>query len=189
MDSAQDLDAGSSLVVNTHDLGRGSGQSMRLRRTAEAPADLGISVIGVPVGSPVEFELWLESAGDGVLVTGTASVTLVGQCVRCLADLSETSVADIQELYLYPGNVTEDQDKDEVCQLVGELLDLEPALRDAVVIDLPFQPLCRPDCQGLCPQCGTDLNADPEHQHQQPTDPRWAALSDWLPGPVDEQHN
>lgn len=189
MDSAQDLDARSSLVVDTHDLGRGPGLEMQLHRVAEAPADLGIGVIGVREESPVELDLRLESAGDGVFVSGTATVTLTGECVRCLAKLSQTSVVDIQELYFYPGNVPEGDDTDEVCQLVGELLDLEPALRDAVVLELPFQPLCRPDCQGLCPQCGMDLNAEPEHQHFEPVDPRWAPLADWLASPPDSTQN
>jgi uncharacterized protein len=182
MDSARYPASDAGLVVNTHELGRGPGRAMRLHRQVDAPADLGIGVIGVPAGSPVELDLQLESAGEGVLVTGTAGVILVGQCVRCLADLSEESVADLQELYLYPENVAADDDPDEIRQLSGELLDLEPALRDAVVIDLPFQPLCRPDCAGLCSQCGADLNAEPGHQHAASSDPRWAALSDWLAG-------
>lgn len=189
MNSAQGLDARSSLVVDTHDLGRGPGLEMHLHRVAEAPADLGIGVIGVVEESPVELDLRLESAGDGVFVSGTATVTLTGECVRCLAELSDTSVADIQELYFYPGNVPEDDEPDEVSQLVGELLDLEPALRDAVVLELPFQPLCRPDCQGLCSQCGTDLNTAPDHEHPEPIDPRWAALSDWLTSQPDQSQN
>lgn len=180
MNSAHNPDAGSSLVVDTHQLGRGPGRSMQVQRTAEAPAELGIAVIGVPAGSPVDIDVKVESAGEGVLVTGTATVGLVGQCVRCLADLSQHLVADIQELYFYPDNAPDDEDEDEVYELVGELLDLEAVLRDAVVIDLPFQPLCRPDCRGLCAQCGADLNADPDHEHAEPIDPRWAALGEWL---------
>lgn len=189
MDSAHNLDAGSSLVVDTHQLGRGPGRSMQVQRTAEAPAELGIGVIGVPAGSPVELDLKLESAGEGVLVTGTATAGLVGQCVRCLVDLSERLVADLQELYFYPDNVPEDEDQDEVYHLVGELLDVEPALRDAVVIDLPFQPLCRPDCRGLCSQCGADLNTDPGHEHAEPLDPRWAALGEWLADDAEGSQN
>jgi uncharacterized protein len=90
---------------------------------------------------------------------------------------------DFQELYVYPDKLDSESDdadsEDEVRYLIGDLLDLEPVLRDAVVLDLPFQPLCRPDCAGLCPECGTDLNADPEHQHDTPVDPRWTGLSSW----------
>ncbi|QGN35343.1 DUF177 domain-containing protein [Microlunatus sp. Gsoil 973] len=153
---------------------------MLVRRTAEAPADLGIEVIGVPQGSPVEFDLRLESVVEGVLVTGTAEVRLAGQCVRCLVELTDTSVVDFQELYVYPGNEAGDAEtEDEIRHLEGDLLDLEPVLRDSVVLDLPFQPLCRPDCLGLCPDCGADLNEDPEHEHDAPIDPRWAGLGSW----------
>jgi len=178
--AARPLDARSDLVIDTYELGRGAGRSMLVRRTAEAPAELGIEVIGVPQGSPVEFDLRLESVVEGVLVTGTAEVRLAGQCVRCLVDLTDTSVVDFQELYVYPGNETGDADtEDEIRHLEGDLLDLEPVLRDSVVLDLPFQPLCRPDCLGLCPECGADLNEDPEHSHDAPIDPRWAGLESW----------
>lgn len=70
-----------------------------LRRTAEAPADLGIGVIGVPEGSPVELDLKLEAVGEGVLVTGTAVVVLAGECTRCLTPISDTMEIDIQELF------------------------------------------------------------------------------------------
>ena len=66
---------------------------------------------------------------------------------------------------------------DEVSTLEGDLLDLEPLLRDAVVLALPFQPLCEDDCPGLCPECGVRLADDPEHSHEAPVDPRWAGLA------------
>ena len=58
----------------------------------------------------------------------------------------------------------------------GDLVDLEPLLRDGVVLDLPFQPLCREDCEGLCAECGANLNDDPQHTHDAPLDPRWEKL-------------
>jgi uncharacterized protein len=178
--AARPLDARSDLVIDTHELGRGAGRMMLVQRTAEAPAELGIEVIGVPQGSPVEFDLKLESVVEGVLLTGTAEVRLAGQCVRCLTDLTDTAVVDFQELYVYPGNESGDAEtEDEIRHLEGDLLDLEPVLRDSVVLDLPFQPLCRPDCRGLCPECGADLNQDPEHGHDAPIDPRWSGLQSW----------
>ena len=70
-------------------------------------------------------------------------------------------------------------DDEEASRLDGELLDLEPLLRDTVVLDLPYTPLCRPDCAGLCPDCGADLNADLDHSHGEKIDPRWADLTGW----------
>lgn len=166
-------DTRSGLVLDTHELGRRAGAMTTVSTTAEAPAELGIAVIGVPPGSPVQLDLRLESVVEGVLATGTATVELRGECVRCLGEVADSLVVDIQELFVYPES---DAGEDEASRLEGDLLDLEPLLRDGVVLDLPFQPLCREDCQGLCVECGTDLNGDPEHTHPVPLDSRWEAL-------------
>ena len=115
---------------------------------------------------------------DGVLVTGSATVGLDGECVRCLEAIEDTVTVDFQELYLYDDDRSADEEDDEVRRLEGDLLDLEPVLRDSVVLSLPFQPLCREDCPGLCPECGARLAEDPQHAHEDPLDPRWAALAD-----------
>jgi len=161
------------LLLDTHELGRRAGAMKVVQTSVEAPADLGIAVIGVPPGSPVELDLRLESVVEGVLVTGLATVELRGECVRCLGEVSDSLEVDIQELFVYPES---DADEDEASRLEGDLLDLEPLLRDGVVLDLPFQPLCREDCLGLCVDCGANLNDDPDHTHEQPLDPRWEAL-------------
>jgi uncharacterized protein len=167
------MDPRSGLVLDTHELGRRAGAMKVLRTSVEAPADLGIAVIGVPPGSPVELDLRLESVVEGVLVTGTATVQVRGECVRCLRPISDELEVEIQELYVYPGV---ELDNDLASRLQGDLIDLEPVLRDAVVLDLPFQPLCRDDCAGLCVECGANLNANPNHRHEPDLDPRWAAL-------------
>jgi uncharacterized protein len=147
---------------------------MRLvRTTVEAPADLGIDVIGVPPGSPVRLDLRLESVVEGVLVTGTATVALRGECVRCLGPIAAEQQIDIQELYVYPSS---DATEEEASRLEGDLLDLEPLLRDDVVLDLPFQPLCGEDCLGLCVECGANLNSEPDHVHEVGIDSRWEKL-------------
>ena len=166
-------DPRSGLVLDTHVLGRQAGAIKLVHTTVEAPGDLGIAVIGVPVGSPVELDLRLESAVEGVLVTGTAEVELRGECVRCLSVVEDRIEVDLQELFVYPGS---EAGEEEASRLAGDLLDLEPVVRDAVVLDLPFQPRCRPDCAGLCPQCGANLNDEPHHQHRAGNDPRWDAL-------------
>ena len=112
---------------------------------------------------------------EGVLLTGTAQAGLVGECVRCLEPIAEEICVDLQELYLYDDHVAAGEEED-VSKLEDDLLDLEPLLRDAVVLALPFQPVCRPDCPGLCPQCGARLADEPDHQHEQAIDPRWAGL-------------
>jgi uncharacterized protein len=179
------LDPRSGLVLGTHELGRQAGAMKVVQATVEAPADLGIAVIGVPPGSPVELDLRLESVVEGVLVTGTATVELRGECVRCLNAVSDQLEVDIQELYLYPGIEADD---DLASRLEGDLVDLEPVLRDEVVVDLPFQPLCRDDCSGLCVECGANLNDHPDHRHEADLDPRWDALRG-LEGEVGESYD
>lgn len=141
--------------------------------TVPAPADLGNEVIGVPQDSDIELDLRFEAVTEGVLVTGTATVQLRGQCARCLDDIEDDESFDVQELYFYPGREVGDDE----AQIVEEMIDLDEALRDAVVLELPFTPLCEEDCLGLCPECGFNRNDDPEHDHEQQIDPRWSKLS------------
>jgi uncharacterized protein len=141
-------------------------------RVIPAPVGLGTDVVGVPEGSDVELELRLESVVEGVLVTGTARVRVEGECVRCLDPVSSEQEVRVQELYYYPDQNIDD---DEAGRLEGDFIDLEPLLRDAVVLGLPFRPVCRDDCPGLCSACGARLADDPGHRHEQ-GDPRWAAL-------------
>lgn len=173
------LDPRAPLVLDTRELGRRPGSQRETNRSVPAPADLGIEVLGVPEGSQVELDLRLEAVMEGVLVTGSASAGLVGECVRCLDELRDTVESTFQELYVYD-DAAHDVDADEesdVKRLEGDLLDLEPVLRDAVVLALPFQPLCSPDCPGLCTECGARLADEPDHSHEAPIDPRWAGLA------------
>ncbi|MBA2574236.1 MAG: DUF177 domain-containing protein [Nocardioidaceae bacterium] len=167
------LDPRSPLVVNTHRLGRRPGSMLTLELSVPAPADLGIELMGVPEGSPVAIEMRLEAVMEGVLASGTASTSLVGECARCLNPIEDTLEVTFQELYVYPES---DAGADEADRLEGELFDLEPVFRDAVVLALPFQPVCEPDCQGLCLECGVRLNDHPGHAHEESVDPRWASL-------------
>jgi DUF177 domain-containing protein len=169
------LDRRSGLVIDTQTLGRRAGAMKVIQTSVDAPAGLGIAVIGVTPGSPIELDLRLESVVEGVLVTGTAQVAVSGECVRCLTEISDEMEIDIQELFVYPDS---EADEDEASRLEGDLIDLEPLLRDEVVLELPFQPLCREDCAGLCVECGANLNVDPEHTHDLAVDPRWEKLRD-----------
>jgi len=110
---------------------------------------------------------------EGVLVTGTVRAGLEGECVRCLEEIDDDIVGDFQELFVYDRS---EAGEDEASRLEGDLLDLEPLLRDAVVLALPFQPLCRDDCPGLCVECGARLADEPDHRHEDAIDPRWVTL-------------
>jgi len=164
-------------VLDTRELGRRPGSQREVSRTVPAPADLGIEVLGVAEGSPVELDLRLEAVMEGVLVTGTAHAALEGECARCLEPISDEVEVRFQELFVYDDQDVDPDEELEVSTLQDDLVDLEPLLRDAVVLALPFQPLCQDDCPGLCPECGARLADDPDHGHEEPVDPRWAALA------------
>ena len=163
-------------MLDTRELGRRPGSQREVSRSVPAPADLGIEVLGVPQGSPVEIDLRTEAVMEGVLVTGTAKAVLEGECARCLEPISDEIEVRFQELFVYDDQDVDPDEELEVSTLQDDLVDLEPLLRDAVVLALPFQPLCQDDCPGLCTECGARLADDPDHRHEEPVDPRWAAL-------------
>ena len=171
------------LVFDTRELSRRPGAMIEMQRTVPAPNDLGdIDLIAIPPGQPIELDLRLESVMEGVLVTGSADATATGACVRCLDPITRHVGGHFQELFAYADRAAhhhevaaDDDDDDDVHELVGDLFDLEPVIRDAMVPAMPFQPVCRSDCPGLCSECGMHLAEDPTHHHDQ-LDPRWAAL-------------
>ncbi len=187
-----------ALVFDMRTLGRQAGSARTQQLTVPAPDDLRLELARVPVGTDVHLDVKFEAVTEGVLVTGSATAPLAGECARCLTPLAATVTASFTELYLYDRydkhdwhdkhdrhdkhdkhdrfDEDEDQDEEEL-YLDGDLLDLEPVLRDAVVLALPMSPLCREDCPGLCAQCGAPLaDAGPGHGHEDAADPRWAGL-------------
>jgi uncharacterized protein len=174
------LDPRRPLVLDVRELGRRPGSMRPVRRTVPAPADLGVELARIAEGAPLELDLRLESVVEGVLVSGTVTAPVTGECARCLGPVEDRVSVDVQELFAYPDSVTDETaDSDEVSHLVGDQLDLEPVVRDALVLALPLSPLCREDCRGLCPTCGETLNELPaDHTHEAPIDPRWAALAE-----------
>jgi uncharacterized protein len=176
--SLKHLDPRAPLVLDTRDLPRRPGAMRVIQRTVAAPADLGLELIGVPAGADLTLDLRMESVTEGVLVSGEISGPVEGECGRCLRPVTDSVRVSIQELYAYEHSATDETtEEDEVGRLQGDLLDLEPALRDAVVLALPNHPLCREDCPGLCPECGVPWDELPAgHSHAQ-LDPRWAALA------------
>jgi uncharacterized protein len=175
----------SPLVFDLRSLSRQAGSARSESRIVPAPPDLRLELARVPEGSEVELNLKFEAVSEGVLVSGTATAPVTGECARCLGPVSETVTVSFLELYRYSDerprarqvDLDEDDDEDEERFLDGDLLDLEPAFRDAVVLALPMSPLCREDCPGLCVECGVPLaEAGPGHNHDGRPDPRWAGL-------------
>lgn len=178
-ESPSRLDPRGPLVLETRELGRRAGSMREVRRTVPAPDALRLELVEVPPGSDIELDLRLESVMEGVLVSGTATAELQGECARCLEPFTDRLEVNLQELFVYPDSTTDSTaDEDEVRRLDHDLLDLEPVLRDAIVLALPMTPLCRPDCGGLCAGCGQRLDELPAgHGHEAP-DLRWAGLAE-----------
>ncbi|MEO7545058.1 MAG: DUF177 domain-containing protein [Terrimesophilobacter sp.] len=153
------------------DLIRRPGEMRERVVDAPAPAGWGNAVIAVREGEPVHMDVRLESLHDGILVTSSVTTVARGECVRCLIDIELPLEVEIQEIFAYSHDEAFDYDVD------GTQVDLESLVRDAVVLALPFQPVCQTDCTGLCPQCGLRLLDNPGHEHEAAVDPRWAALS------------
>jgi uncharacterized protein len=165
-------------VYDVRTLGRRAGAMREDRRSVPAPAALGSDLIGVPEGAPLAVDVRLESVTEGVLVTGTVTATLRGECARCLDPITDEVAVELMELFAYPDSATDETtEQDEVHRIENDLLDLEPVVRDAIVLALPWTPLCRPDCAGLCPTCGQRLDELPEGHTHETIDPRWAALA------------
>ncbi|WP_460368428.1 YceD family protein [Actinocorallia lasiicapitis] len=133
-------------------------------------------MVGVPKDAELELDLRFESVMEGVLVSGTADLPIQGECARCLDGLDFHMEVEFQELFVYVDTRSGSTADEDEHRLDGDLLDLEPVLRDAVVLALPLSPLCQDDCPGLCTECGVRLaDAGPDHSHDA-ADPRWAAL-------------
>ncbi|GAA4927752.1 YceD family protein [Nesterenkonia rhizosphaerae] len=166
------------LQVDVKQLKDHPGAQEILSRDVPAPVGFSTVLVGIPEGSNLAVDLRIESVHEGVLMTGTASAEVVGECGRCLDPISYPLTVDVMQLFSWADKAQgTDTGEDEENRAVGEdlMVDVEPVLRDLMVSALPFQPVCRDDCPGLCSECGFRMEEDPEHEHEQ-VDPRWAAL-------------
>ena len=178
MSAVPALDPRAPFVLDTRELGRRPGSMRHVRRTVDAPDGWGLELVRVPAGAPVELDLRLESVVEGVLVSGEVHAPIDAECGRCLDPVHDTVDVGVQELYAYdPADAAGSGDVDEQPLLVGDFIDLEPLVRDSVVLALPVNPVCDEDCEGLCATCGARLaDIEDNHQHEE-LDPRWAALA------------
>jgi uncharacterized protein len=170
----------SPMVVDIARLGRRPGAMFTMRDTLPSPGRIGLELIAIEPGAPLELDLRVESVSEGVLVTGTVTAPTVGECARCLTAVEGQVQVSLTELFAYPASATEaTTEEGEVGRVVDGTVDLEQPIIDAVGLELPFSPVCRPDCPGLCPECGVALAAEPGHHHDR-IDPRWAKLAGTL---------
>lgn len=171
-------------AINVHDL---LGRPGATRRTDVLGTIEGLAteLVAVPDDAPLGGSLLLESLIEGILVTGAITGSWTARCARCLAERTQPFSVGVSELFVPAGTVDPDDDEDDRYELMDDSIDLDQLVRDAIGVEMPFAPLCRADCKGLCPICGGDRN-DGECPGHETIDPRFAVLADLLPDLPDD---
>jgi uncharacterized protein len=179
---------------NTHELPRRAGEMKEYQLDLEILEPVGVPLVAVPAGDVIEVDMRLESVAEGILLSADLYAIAKGECIRCLDPVEITVERKIQELYRYePTNDkggkrkrhssrtdnSDEIDLDAVDELWldGNEMNLEIPIRDAVVLDLPVNPLCSDECLGLCPDCGEKWEKLPEDHAHEVIDARWAGLA------------
>jgi uncharacterized protein len=168
-------------AIDIRDLLERPGSS-RTVHLDEPVAGLRTELVDVPEDAPIEGDLLLESVTDGIYVSGSLEGRFQMRCARCLKPFERAFDVEMTELV-----AREPGPEDDYALAEDLMLDPEPMVRDAVGLEMPFAPLCRPDCRGLCEICGGDRNLGECPGHAR-TDPRWAALDALVDGfePADD---
>ncbi|TDW31195.1 uncharacterized protein EDD25_2996 [Cryobacterium psychrophilum] len=158
-------------TVDVRDLINRPGTMHERHLDIVVPEELGAGLVSVRAGSTVGVDLRLEAMHEGILATTTVVAPASGECGRCLTDIEFRVRVEFTELFGYP------QEEAFEFEVVDDHIDIESLVRDAVVMSLPFQPLCRRDCAGLDPETGQRLTEPPELEPIEAFDPRWSALA------------
>ena len=179
---------------NTHELPRRAGEMKEYQLDLEILEPVGVALLAVPAGDIIEIDMRLESVTEGVLLSADLYTVAKGECIRCLDPVEIIVERKIQELYRYEptsdkggkrkkhsarAEASDEIDLDAVDELwlAGNDMNLEIPLRDAIVLDLPVNPLCSQDCLGLCPDCGEKWAKLPDGHFHEAVDARWAGLA------------
>jgi uncharacterized protein len=175
---------------NTHELPRRAGEMKEYQLDLEILEPVGVALVAVPAGDVIEVDMRLESVTEGILLSAEIYAIAKGECIRCLDPVEIEVERRIQELYRYEPTADkggkrnkksvkveeDDLGSDEELWLDGNVLNLEIPIRDAIVLDLPVNPLCSQTCQGLCPDCGEKWENLPDEHAHEAIDARWAGL-------------
>ena len=157
-------------LENVKDLINRPGEMRERERDIVLPEKFGEGVAVVPAGETVHLKMRLESVHEGILATIEATTKFHAECVRCLTPFVARGKVDFAELFAY--TLTEADEYG----VHGDHVNLEPPLRDQVVLALPFQPVCRPDCAGLDPVTGEPRGVEEPEKSEPEIDPRWSQL-------------
>lgn len=145
--------------------------------------DLAVLAVEVPTGADVVVDLVLSSYQGGIAAAGSIEAPWRAECRRCGGRVDGSVHTEVRERFVQSDQVGEDED---AYPLDGDVVDLLPLVRDAVMLALPLAPLCADDCRGLCPVCGADRNAAPCGCEAR-RDPRWAGLDVLSSGSAGEE--
>ena len=162
-------------VLPVRDIVHRTGEMREFSLDVALKEKWGEGLVSVSEGEHVDVDVRLESVHEGILASGTIDTQFAGICSRCLTDIAEGLEVEFQELFTYPGEEAAD------FEVQDDHVDLETLVRDAIVLSLPFQPVCQPDCPGLDPATGERLADSTGSEHHEPVDNRWAALQDFTP--------
>ena len=200
----------SPYLFSTHDLPRRAGEMREFFVPIEEHEPMGFDILAIAQDEPIDIELKIESVQEGVLATANVRSIASGECTRCLDPLEIDIDENFVELYEYAEDPRlirkrekkmserakakkqeEDEELDdelEVRQMDGDDIDLEGPIRDAIILNLPINPLCAPDCSGLCPECGEKWRDLPSDHAHAVVDIRWAGLQGLdLPEPENDK--
>jgi len=174
--------AQSPFRINLHELPRRAGEMREYELSFSAPEPIGVPLLEIRRDEPMHINFRAESVDDGVLITGNVRSRARGECGRCLEAIDQEIDQKFQELFLYESRASSnDEDDDELFVLDGDVADIEIAIRDAVILSMPINPVCSQDCEGLCSTCGEKWRDLPEEHSHEVVDPRWTGLAGWKP--------
>jgi uncharacterized protein len=188
--------ARSVFLFNTHDLPHRAGEMREYELDLKILEPLGIDLLSVKLGEVIEVDLQIQAVDEGVLATARVVATASGECIRCLKPISWPIDESFTELYYYEERANKyvnqkstkskgsrqdkiDLNEEDLSFMIGDDIDLEPAIRDAIILNMEVNPLCQEDCPGIEQAQGENwafLSAD---QTQAPHDARWSALKDF----------
>jgi uncharacterized protein len=152
----------------------GEGRTLEFAVPVEPFELAGQSYVVEPSAVPVRLDISRTTA-SGYALRIRFEAHVVGMCMRCLDPANPSYDVDAREVD-QPGTEADELSSPYVNE--EEVLDLSRWAHDSLALALPTGITCKPDCRGLCPECGENLNEHPEHAHERPPDPRWSALSE-----------
>ncbi|MGI8426863.1 MAG: YceD family protein [Actinomycetota bacterium] len=166
-----------SILVEIGDLAGKPGASKQIQACV-AFERLGGPLAWVEKGDSVDLALEATSVKEGLAISGRLRGRLHLNCSRCLADFEQGLEREVDETFYFDPERAADTEG----YVIHEMkINLEPMLRDVIVLGMPMNPLHKSDCLGLCALCGADLNAGDCGHDRKPADLRWAPLQDILP--------